>query len=237
MAKKDLSLASRAEDTRDAILVPSPVQFSLSEIKQHFTDSMSEVKAQYEVAELLQSNKNEVGCKTIWMSQVVLAEGLLDFYIHEISKYCMFRMFSGLWEKSEQYESFPVPMVAVEMAIDATKSSDWFFGFLNDRFSRDVFLATKNMRKQLNLIGIGFGSVMTKAFPCDTENQSDKIGAKEVEALFERRNKIAHQNDRSHDSAKQADISREFVEEYIAKIENIVNAIHMVAEEKDGKPK
>ena len=38
---------------------------------------------------------NEEACKMILRSQVVLAEGLLDFYIHELSKFCMFQMFAG----------------------------------------------------------------------------------------------------------------------------------------------
>ncbi len=50
--------------------------------------------------------------------------------------------------------------------------------------------------------------------------------------LFKRRNDIAHQNDRSHASAQQADIKKGFVEDYIGKIESIVNAIQEIAVEK-----
>lgn len=54
-----------------------------------------------------------------------------------------------------------------------------------------------------------------------------------VTELFQRRNEIAHQNDRSHASAEQKDITREYVEDYIGKIELIVNAIENIAVEKD----
>ena len=50
MASRDISLTPRVEDTRDAYPVFIPIQFSLSEIKQHFTDSMDEVKGQFAVA-------------------------------------------------------------------------------------------------------------------------------------------------------------------------------------------
>ena len=110
MAYRDISLTPRAENTRDARPVPVPIQFSLSEIKQHFTGSMDEVKAQFVVADKLNADENEVACKMVWRSQVVLAEGLLDFYIHEIRKYCLVRMFSGTWPKSEKYKSFQIPM-------------------------------------------------------------------------------------------------------------------------------
>ena len=53
------------------------------------------MKAQFEVANLLLESANEEGCKLIWRSQIVLAEGLLDFFLHEVSKYCMFQMFCG----------------------------------------------------------------------------------------------------------------------------------------------
>lgn len=230
--KRELSLSPRKENQRDAHLIEPPVQFSLNEIKQHFIDSLDSVKAQYDVADTLLAEDNTDGCKTIWRSQVVLAEGLMDFYIHEMSKYCLFKMFTGSWDKSEKYASFMIPMGRVEEAITATESKDWFFGYLNERFSRDVFISKESMRDQLNLIGIGFSAVMFKAFPSENEGISTKQGAQIVEELFRRRNSIAHQNDRSHASAVQNDITKAFVSDYISKIEAIVNSIHEIAEGK-----
>ena len=126
---------------------------------------------------------------------MVLAEGLMDFYIHEMSKYCLFRMFTGHWDKSDKYGAFMVPMEKVEEAIAATESKDWFFAYLNNRFSRDVFISKESMRDQLNLIGIGFSQVMVNAFPSDKEETSIKQGSQIVEDLFRRRNIISHQND------------------------------------------
>jgi len=231
-SKRDLALTPRKENQRDAQPITLPVQFSLNEIKQHFVESMDSVKAQYDVADSLAYEGNTGGCKTIWRSQVVLAEGLMDFYIHEMSKYCLFRMFTGEWYRSEKYSSFMVPMGKVEQAIAATESKDWFFGYLNDRFSRDVFISKESMQDQLNLIGIGFTPVMVKAFPSDKEETSRKIGAQVVADLFHRRNVIAHQNDRSHASAEENDITKEFVSDCISKIETIVNSIHEIAEAK-----
>jgi len=190
---------------------------------------MATVKAQYAVADSLASEGNTDGCKTIWRSQVVLAEALMDFYIHEMSKYCLFGMFIGQWDKSEKYASLKVPMEKVEEAIAATKSNDWFFRYLNDTFSRDVFISRESMQDQLNLIGIGFTAVMVKAFPSKNEETSRKVGAQVVTDLFRRRNMIAHQNDRSHASAEQNDITKDFVSYYISKIEVIVNSIHDIA--------
>ena len=124
----------------------------------------------------------------------------------------------------------------VEEALSTTESKDWFFSYLNERFGRDVFLSCESMRDQLNLIGIGFGDTMKKAFPRPKEETSQKDGAKIITDLFQRRNAIAHQNDRSHASAEQNDITKGFVEDYISKVETIVNAIHSLAEGKEAHP-
>ena len=230
--RRDLSLSPRVEEKRELKVIELPIQFSLKEIKEHFEESLNEVKAQYTVADLLNKNGNENDGKTIWRSQVVLAEGLLDFFIHEMSKFCLFKMFTGQWSKSEKYYRFMVPMSKVEDAINTVNSKDWFFEYLNDRFSRDVFLSHESMKDQLNLIGIDFSKTMERAFSKESEDPL-KYGKQVVIDLFQRRNDIAHQNDRSHASAKKQDITKEFVEKYITNIELIVNAIYDIALDND----
>ena len=88
------------------------------------------------------------------------------------------------------------------------------------------------MRKQLNLIGVGYGDVMHEAFQKDTINESQKHGDEVVQSLFRRRNAIAHQLDRDHASAEQTDISKAFVEERVLEVVAIVEAIHKKAVEK-----
>ena len=113
MGKRDLSLTPRNEETRERIIV-SPVHFPLTDIKQHFDESMQSVKEQFTVADNLLSEGNAEGCRIIWRSQIVFAESLLDFYIHEMSKYCLFRMFTGEWQKSEKYKNLEVKMSKVK---------------------------------------------------------------------------------------------------------------------------
>ena len=124
-------------------------------------------------------------------------------------------------------------MSVVETAFVNGESKKCFFDYLNECFSRQVFLAAESMRDQLNLIGIGFGEAMRKAFVKSTTNESQQYGAKIVEELYKRRNLIAHQNDRDHASAQQNTITKEFVEEAAKNIVAIVNAIHSIAQEKD----
>ena len=230
--KRDLSLSERTEEVRSP--KPMPIQFPLEEILQHFTGNMDTVKAQYAVADRLEAEGRNTDRDTVWRSQIVLAEGLLDFYIHELSKLCLYRMFVGNWQKSEKYSNFMVPMSSVEEAIASVESRDWFFNYLNSRFSRDVFLSCESMKDQLNLIGVGFTETMEKAYPNMNQSEACKKGANIVTCLFARRNAIAHQNDRDHATAVQRPITKAEVEQYITNIETIVNAMHSVAVGKDN---
>lgn len=224
---RNIDLAPRAEGIRST-RTPA-TQFELSQIKAHFDESLQAVKRQSDVAERLSSDGNIADSKNIFRSQIVFAEGILDFYLHEMSKYALYRMFTGDWAPSERYHSLRVPMRQVEQAIVAGESKAWFFDFLNRQFERDVFLSVECMKDQLNLIGIPFKDVMVAAFPKRTEQESVEAGKEIIHNLFDRRNAIAHQNDRCHESAEQNDISSEFVEEKLSELEALVAAIHEIA--------
>ena len=142
-------------------------------------------------------------------------------------------MFSGQWEKSEKYNNFMVPMARVEEALNAAESKEWFFEYLNTRLSRECYLASEMMQDQLNLIGIGFADVMKSTF--SDEDDPVKVGRLKIQGLFKRRNEIAHQNDRSHASAEQTDITKQYVDEYIASVNAIVLGIHKIAVEKTAE--
>lgn len=232
MSKRDVSLSKRTEETRDQI-INELVHFKPQDIKSHFEENMKIVKEQFVIADELNEAGNDTGCCTIWRSQVVLAESALDFYIHEVSKYALFQMFCGNWDKTEKYYSIMVSMRYIEEAMRAKESEEWFFGFLNGYLSRQVFLSVDNMRDQLNLIGIDFKEVMVRAFPKKNEQESIECGKKIIKNLFQRRNEIAHQNDRSHYNAEQMQISKAFVEKCVYDIEKIIEAVQAMMDERD----
>lgn len=229
---RDLSLTSRSEGTRDPRPTADPVQFTLAEIRMHFDESLASIRSQFDIAESLSTAGKIDECRDIWRSQIVFLEGILDFYLHEISKYALYQMFLGRWEKSSKYESLKVNMSDVENALNAPESKIWFFRFLNERFSRDVFLSVESMRDQLNLLSLPFADVMRTAFAESGEKQALDDGKQFVKLLFDRRNAIAHQVDRSHISAEKNDISREYVEECMDGVCRIIHAIHSLAEAK-----
>lgn len=224
---RSLELNARVENTRE--LKQKPVKFELTKIKEHFDDGILSIENQYRVFDDLQNKGMELEGKTILRSQIVLAEGTLDFFIHEMSKYAVYHMFINQWSKSDKYDRFSVPMGIFEKIVQDQGSDDAFFEFLNERFSREVYLSEECMKDQLNLIGIKFSDVMEKAFPTASQKESIEQGRNVVKELFKRRNEIAHQIDRSHISAEQEDITKDFVYDNIGYIKSIANAIFDIA--------
>lgn len=233
MTQRNLELTKRIEQVREIRQIITPMHFSPKEIISHFDESLTNIEEQYLIADELLNTGNEIACQIIWRSQVVLSEGLLDFYLHEISKYCLFQMFCGNWQKTEKFSNLMIPITKVEEALNTRESNEWFFDYLNIRFNKDVFLSAESMREQLNLIGVKFIDVVCNIFPDKTQKEANKLGVQMIKALFDRRNKIAHQNDRRHEDAKQSNITKEFVQEYISKIKILVNTIQFIVESKN----
>ena len=116
-SRRNFTLSSRNEDVREANRINPPVHFTIDEIRMHFDESLDKIREQFDVANSLDLSGNIQGCKTIWRSQVVLSEGLLDFFIHEISKYCMFQMNCNNWNKTEKYNNFTIPLSKLDYAL------------------------------------------------------------------------------------------------------------------------
>ena len=232
MAKINLNLTARAENVREPQRTIMPVHFELAEIKGHFDESLAEIEKQGATATQLMKNGQEEECQDIWRSQIVFLEGILDFFLHEISKFALFQMFEDNWEKSEKYFGIRVPMQQVEKAFADLSTKEWFFSFLNQDMSRQVYLSAESMNDQLNMIGIPFRDVMAEAFPKDTINESARYGRNVIREMFERRNKIVHQNDRDHASADRTAITWEQVNTYKQWIVSIGNAIYDIAARK-----
>lgn len=229
---RDVSLKKRKVEERELKPTPSAIHYSFTEITAHFLNSIEDVKTQYDVANGLIEEGKEKECKMIWRAQIVFAEGLLDSFIHEMSNFCLFQMFIGNWSKSEKYDNIRLTLGKVEEGLRNNHTDEWFYDFITEKNSREVYLSVESMRDQLNLIGIGFNEVMSYAFPSSSSKKSSEEGTKIIKKLFYRRNLIVHQNDRRIYDLEQLDIDKKMVEEYIENVEKIVNAIIKIANDK-----
>ena len=222
---KKIELSSRKENVRDKNEVGKiVVQFDLEEIKSHFYEGLDDVKKQFDVANALLSNDKIEEAECVWRSQIVFVEALLDFFMHEISKYALIKMFKGEWEKTASYSDFPVPMKTVEEGLKNPESTEWLFAQLNERFSREVYLSGDSLGSQLSLIGMKYDDVCKAAFP--PQNGVHYVsGQQRLRKFYARRNQIAHQTDRKHSTAQKEPIDRGFVEEAIATVVSFVESV------------
>lgn len=226
--RRNLNLSPRTEKVREP-LVKSAVQFELSEIKEHFDESLNTIRKNFELAEYLISVGRMEESENIYRSQIVFLESILDFFMHEITKFGLYRIFINEWDITEKFNNLEIPMSKVKRALTNTESTEWFFDYINYKYSSEVMQDWSVIRDQLNLIGIEWSSVCKQCNPEKVEKESITCEKNKLKELYKRRNEIAHQNDRRHTDAKQQEISRSYVEEKIDFVDKFVNAIYDIA--------
>ncbi len=111
-------------------------------------------------------------------------------------------------------------------ALKAGEDSDWFVEFINEQFSTITIVSYKNVKDQMNLLGLSMQLLADDVFYDinSSEKTIDKLKNR-LNSLFHRRNIIAHQADRKHANAEMIDIERETVEGYISDVNKIIDAI------------
>lgn len=222
--ERNLELIPRVVDTRER-RQNRTVPFELIAITTRFDNNLLSIKSQFTLVEKLK-NEGNLQYKDVLRSQIVFLESAFDFYMHEITKYGMSRIFQGMWPKTEKYNNFSIRLGDVSEAFQQLEHEGWFLDIVNDTYAEDTFMSHESVIGQLNLIGVSWQNVADIAFYERGSTTPTRDKFKEVlRSLFNRRNKIAHQADCLHETGDRLDIERETVEEYIMNIEKIVKAI------------
>lgn len=225
MSKRHLSLTPRVEDTRESRPV-NVVIFKLAEIKAHYEQNIASVNNQFEVAKNLGENGKTEDQKNIYRSQIVFLESAFDFYLHELTKYGLRKILLGEWSETDKYKNLKVPMKQVKMGMQDPSGTEWFDNYINEAYSRDVMTSYEYLKDQMNMLGISIVNILKELFPSIAKPETV------ITKLYSRRNQIAHQTDREHANAVQADITEEYVKARIDEINSIVMALHNAALEK-----
>ena len=72
MSKRDLSLATRNEHTRNEKEVVLPIQFSRIQIKKHFDDNLDEIKKQFNYSVDRKQMPSDIRIKEIGLHKLIL---------------------------------------------------------------------------------------------------------------------------------------------------------------------
>lgn len=229
---RDLKLKPRIENTREK-KASRVVVFDLDEIKRHFDENMGYIEQYYEVARVLIGDSKIEDGENIWRSQIVFLDSALDFYLHELTKYGLWKIFKGDWSKTQKYKNLKVKMPFLENAIENVDDKSWFNDYVDKEFSMVPMMSYDAVKYQMNLLGINVLEVANEAFYCRgaEEKTVDKL-KRRINELYYRRNLIAHQSDRKSHNAEREKITLAEVDAFVEDIKKIVDAIHSVATDK-----
>lgn len=207
---------------------------TLDEIKQQFDQNLEEIIDKFDIAEQFLKEHKMAHCEDTWRIQIVFLDSAFDYYIHQITKYGMNKMFQGEWEKTDAYKAFTVKMEILEDVLNNPENQKWFPNLVNSTYERIPFMSYDDVNKQLRLIGIKIKDVEDAAFHEIGSSIPTKTKYKNaINNLYHRRNAIAHQSDRSHINNTKNSIEKNTVVEYITGIRKIVDAIHSIIENKN----
>lgn len=219
---RSLELSTRKEATRDKV-VPVVARFEMAEIKQHYDESIAIVGDMFSVAEKLEKEGNDAQAKNVWRAQIVFLVSAFDFFMHEITKFGLGKIFDGLWEPTTKYNNICINIDVLNEALKAGEDTSWFIEFINNKFATATMVSYADVKNQVNLLGLDMQTLADDTFyqRGSTEKTLDKL-KRRLNGLFSKRNVIAHQSDRRHEDAEVMEITEEIVRAYIDDINKLV---------------
>ena len=203
--------------------IPKAVSFSHEEIKSHFRENIKHIEDSLKILE--NNNLNVEDAANILRSQIMFLDSALDFYMHEITKYGMKKMFDGQWERNDKYFDFKISLDALH-TISELNEKEFFNDIINKSISSETFMEFNSIKKQINMIGLDINVIARAVFYKKGNSTSPINKMKEfLNTLYYRRNRIAHQSDRDPLTSVRSDIDVDFVRGNIDVMVKIVSAI------------
>ena len=193
------------------------IAFDLQPILDRFNSNIADIRSHFQTADdlLALQPPKQTAAEDIWRSQIVFLDSALDFYIHEIVKYGIVKMFNGDWTESNDYKKMKVRLgFAVDLAQNPNSASKLLEEIdVMNKYS--CFMGAKKLKEQLVFIDVNYSL-----------RNSDK---NLLNDLYNRRNQIAHQSDRISGQQQKQSITKDYVEDFINKIVNfVVSNLHPV---------
>lgn len=219
-----LDLMNRDSRKKDRVQkIPKSLAFSHEEIKIHFRENIKYIEDSLKVLDNNKLNKEDEA--NILRSRIMFLDSAIDFYMHEITKYGMKKMFDGQWKRNDKYLDFKINLDTLH-TISELNEREFFNDVINKSISSDTFMDFNSIKKQLNMIGLDINVISRKVFYEKGDNASPINKLKDfLNSLYYRRNRIAHQSDRDPATGRRGEIDRDFVKININTVIGIVSAI------------
>lgn len=220
---KDISLDTREKRKIDKKVIIKP-DIKSKEIIDQFNKNIENIRKKFDIYSTLTEKDLKEEAEDILRSQVVFLMSALDFYMHEIAKYGLLKIFNGEKPKTSSFKNFLVSIETVQLALKNPESVDWLSEEIILRHSHETFMSDTKIKKVLAQISTK--PVYTDVAPIvckDTKELNEKLNN-----LYARRNKIAHQSDREHGSINLNSINKDEVKNYIDLVDKFINEVHKI---------
>lgn len=220
-----LELAERITDTIDKN-IPEIVIYAIDSLKMHYDENLELLRNQFVIADKCVADGNVEAAKTIWRTQIVLLASAMDYFMHEVIWYGLDQIYEGDWERTSGYNRITITFEQLQRIKEDPEDKGWFWDYITDEYKKQTLMSFDDIKRHLKIIGIEIRSVADRAFfeKNGTVPTVDRL-KETLNSLYWRRNHIAHQSDRSERNAERKDITKEYVEDFISKINNIVDAV------------
>lgn len=190
------------------------IVFDLQPILDRFISNIADIRNHFQTADdlLALQPPKQTAAEDIWRSQIVFLDSALDFYVHEIVKYGIIKMFNGDWTESTDYNKMKVRLsFAVDLAQNPSSASKLLEEI--DEMNKYSCFMGKKIKEALRFINVSYRLTSSEeSFLID---------------LYNRRNQIAHQTDRIPGQQQKQSITKKYVDDFISKIEDfVVNNLH-----------
>lgn len=216
---QEISL-DRTEGTRDKQPAILP-DIEADHIIENFRTNIDSIKSKFDMVTRLEQEGLTQESKDILRSQVVFLLSTMDFYMHEIVKYGILKIFKRERTRTKSYKEFIVSLETVEKAIASPESVDWLDAEIVHRNHHKTFLEPEKIKGQLSLI-----STKNIFNIAATEISDNSTLANDLKDLYKRRNAIAHQTDRDNSSGVLNNIDSKDVNKYITLVSNFIEIVH-----------
>ncbi len=201
---KDIDEIPRITETRDKKAIPK-ISFDYSNIQKHWEENIDDIENKFSIAKLLERTDLEQA-KEIWRSQIVFIDSTLDFYIHEVMKFGIIKIFNEEWPATGKFTNLKV---SLKFAIDLAKTpenANALLGEIDEINQKNCFMSYDSIKRQLDIIGIAVDSSKKEI----------------INEIYQRRNQIAHQSDRLPENPIKQEITEATVSQYMRAIKAFI---------------
>lgn len=228
MLKKRSEVPRR--NSRSADFIPAVKPFQLDDIIHHYEQGFDVISHQLDRIESLLNSEQKDHEQTestefILRSAFMYSSSIMDFCFHELGKIGYLNMILGSWKETEHFKKMSLPLGEIRTALDPVNDPlEWFSRSLIRKMHSDVYQSGEQIKILAASIGISLPEEVCRQDKAMKEDWS--ITKKNLQEIYQIRNQITHQADRTHADAEFYEVSYQDFRERIHYCSRFVHAVH-----------